>query len=285
VGGTKRSFGWLAFVVSLLLPGAGHAMRSRPLRASGWAAAHLFVSFATVLLASLTLSAFVWGALLLGVVYLACAVDAGRGAPALERARLGAWLVFTAALVLLCVVAPVPLAFVARRAIEAFKVPSAAMCPTLVAGDHIFADKAVYRSRAPERGDIVIYQGESADFVKRVVAVAGDEVEVRGENLILNGRAVPKTSSPSEACEGASLFEEELGTRHSIAIDRSSGGTDDFKGRVPEGKVFVLGDNRSSSHDSRHHGPIALDAVKGRVLRLWLRTENGVQKLRWEPVH
>jgi signal peptidase I len=256
-------------------------MRSRPLRASAWLVAQFGVCLGTVLAASQTLGALAWGALSLFIVYVACAVDAGLTAPATDRASSGSWMLFTGALILVAIVGPVFLSFLLRRSVEAFKVPSGSMCPTLVPGDHVFADKTVYRSHAPERGDVVIYRGEeNTDFVKRVVAIAGDEVELKADQLILNGKAVRNTASSGEICEGASAFEEELGNRHSIAIDPSLHG-DDFKGRVPEGTVFVLGDNRSNSHDSRHHGPIRTDSVIGKVTRLWLRADGP----RWEPVH
>jgi signal peptidase I len=256
-------------------------MRSRPLRASAWLLAHFAVGLATVLIARLTLGVLVWGALALFIVYVACAVDAGLTAQADDRASGGKWLVFTVALVFVGAVAPVVLSLLLRLSVEAFKVPSGSMCPTVIPGDHVFADKTVYRSRPPERGDVVIYAGdENTDFVKRVVAVGGDDVEITADKLILNGKAVPKTARSGEACEGASPFEEELGSRHSIAIQPSGSGHD-FKGRVPEGTLFVLGDNRSNSHDSRHHGPISIESVKGKVTRLWLRADAP----RWEPVH
>ena len=100
-----------------------------------------------------------------------------------------------------------------------------------------------------------------------------------GAGHAMRSRPLRASACSGEVCEGASAFEEELGNRHSIAIDPSLHG-DDFKGRVPEGKVFVLGDNRSNSHDSRHHGPIRTDSVIGKVTRLWLRADGP----RWEPV-
>jgi signal peptidase I len=258
-------------------------MRSRPFRASAWLLAHLVASLAVALLASLTLSTLFWSPCLILIVYLACAVDAGRTAPASERPSTRAWLVFAIGLVLIGVVAPVFVSLLLRRSVEAFKIPSGAMCPTLIVQDHVFVDKTVYRSRGPERGDIVVYSyNEREDFVKRVVAVAGDEVELRDNQLILNGQTVPQTETAGEACEGASLFEEELGTQHSIAFDDHP--SVDFKGRVPEGTVFVLGDNRNNSMDSRSTGPVPLSGVKGRVVRLWLRTEKERSELRWDPV-
>ena len=142
--------------------------------------------------------------------------------------------------------------FVRPYVVEAFRIPSESMVPTLEIGDRVLANKFVYRFSEPERGDIVVFDsiGEDDDqtLIKRVVGVAGDEIQVRNGDLYVNG----------EAQEEPYLNEE-------IPSAASYGPT-----VVPEGHVFVMGDNRGNSADSRVFGPLPLENLKGAAfMRFW----------------
>ncbi len=135
--------------------------------------------------------------------------------------------------------------------VEAFRIPTESMVPTLEVGDRVFVNKFVYRYFEPERGDIVVFDslaGDGQTLIKRVVGLPGDTVEVQDNLLLVNG----------EPQEEPYLNEE-------FPSVGSYGPTE-----VPQGHVFVMGDNRGNSGDSRVFGPVPLDYVKGEAfLRFW----------------
>jgi signal peptidase I len=171
------------------------------------------------------------------------------------------------------------------RVVEAFKIPSAAMLPSLAPGDHVFVDKT---KRDPARGEAVVFAypdpdpaAAPMDFVKRVVAIAGDRVEFEADLPIINGWQVPTCVVGRHRLDdgnGAKPGEfrvEFLGERpYLIWLDdvRYSGRQGPFV--VAPGEVWVLGDNRRNSSDSRtwrdgQGAGVPLRNVKGRLLVVW----------------
>ncbi len=192
--------------------------------------------------------------------------------------------------------------------VEAFKIPSGSMIPTLRVGDHIFVNKFSYGLRMPftkwwfwergdpQRGDVVVFmfpEDESKDFIKRIVAVPGDTMELRRQELIVHdadGRRVPiqRTVSPEpfryvshdpggEGQVQAVAVREEVGDADYTILYRPNSERGDFGPiQVKPGHVFVLGDNRDNSHDARYWGPfgdgsiqVPIDNIKGRALFIW----------------
>ena len=142
--------------------------------------------------------------------------------------------------------------FVRPFVVEAYRIPTESMVPTLEVGDRVLANKFVYRFTEPERRDIVVFDSVDEDddqtLIKRVVGVAGDEIQVQGGVLYVNG----------EAQDEPYLNDADL----------SRG----FYGPtvVPEGHIFVMGDNRANSADSRIFGPLPLENLKGEAfVRFW----------------
>ncbi len=132
--------------------------------------------------------------------------------------------------------------------LESFLVIGYSMEPTLHNGERLFVNKLVYRIREPQRGDIVVFRypfNPSRDFIKRVVAVAGETVEIREGRVFVDGRFLmePYVQSQDFATHPAVL--------------------------VPPGHVYVLGDNRRNSEDSRVFGPFPTRYVKGRAFLLY----------------
>lgn len=132
---------------------------------------------------------------------------------------------------------------------EPFAITTASMDPTLKVGDSALATKFAYRFAEPERGDVVLFEGpDGAPTIKRVVGVAGDKIAVRDGVLFVNGE---KTR------EGY--------VDYNLTDSTFFGPTD-----VPEGHVYVMGDNRSNSLDSRSYGPVPEADLLGEVsLRAW----------------
>ena len=154
--------------------------------------------------------------------------------------------------------------------IQAFKIPSGSMIPTLVIGDHILVNKFLYGTKIPfsetmvleftkpEKGDIIVFkypEDPSRDFIKRVVAVEGDVVESKNKAIYVNGK---QTSEPY--------------TQHTDNSIRPMGiePRDNFGPLiVPRNKFFVMGDNRDQSYDSRYWGYVDRKDIKGKALILY----------------
>jgi signal peptidase I len=166
------------------------------------------------------------------------------------------------------------LALVVRSSlVEAFWVPSGSMLPTIQIGDHLFVNKLAYGLRLPligtkvvnfgelHRGDIVVFVSPTdgtTDLIKRVVAVAGDTVEIRAKHLYVNGQEV--------VYPGANFLDPRL---------RGSPRDDFGPTAVPPGRFFVLGDNRDQSYDSRYWGFADVDTIKGRATFIYWSRDGG----------
>jgi signal peptidase I len=150
------------------------------------------------------------------------------------------------------VVWAVVMAFLARSfLIQAFRIPSGSMEDTLLVGDFLFVNKFLYGPqipftkvrlpgiREPRPGDVIVFQfpDQKDDFIKRCVAVEGQTVEVRGSTLLIDG-----------------VEQDEAFTKH-VYGGRLAGRVGHFGPiTVPEGQLFMMGDNRDNSSDSRVHG-------------------------------
>ena len=157
--------------------------------------------------------------------------------------------------------------------IEAFSVPAWSMAPTIQNGDRVLADKTAYLGSDPERGDVVLFMnpdGRRQNYIKRVVAVAGDTVEIRDGQVYVNDevlerREVRKASfNTGDGPSSGAVFVEKIdGSEYEIFVAEAAGG-DFAKITVPKYCCFVLGDNRNGSRDSRDFGPIPLSSVRGK---------------------
>ena len=154
-------------------------------------------------------------------------------------------------LVILLVSFALVFGFVRPFVVEAFYIPSESMIPTLRVGDRVLVNKFIYRFAEPARGDIIVFEsveGGSEDLIKRVVGVPGDKISVRGGRLLVNG----------EPQREPYVYKK--------YPDRSSSAPT----TVPEDHVFVMGDNRANSRDSRYFGTVPERKIEGEAfLRFW----------------
>jgi signal peptidase I len=204
------------------------------------------------------------------------------------------------------------LVFAVRSSIiEAFKIPSGSMIPTLLVGDYIFVNKFAFglhfpfaewisdepvtliHRDGPKHGDIIVFKypkNPSIYFIKRVIGVAGDKIELREKVLYINDHEMTQTQLPSDEeakilkdvdesrTHGASLkvYTENLdGVKHWIMLDQSGqnniGVTSNFGPViVPADSLFCMGDNRDFSNDSRFWGFVPMRNVKGKALFIWM---------------
>jgi signal peptidase I len=181
----------------------------------------------------------------------------------------------------------VPLALTLRFfVIEAFKIPSASMAPAIAMGDHVFVKKLAYGAGAktlPPRGDVIVFQHPDpttppADYVKRVIGLPGDTIRTEGPKLFVNGWEVPSCDVgviPDPGRPGHTLWAAvEYLDGAAYVVVHDEGHFSDGEWRVGPGEVFVVGDNRENSADSRSFfigkgGGVPLDHVKGLVWIIW----------------
>jgi signal peptidase I len=172
--------------------------------------------------------------------------------------------------------------FIRTFVIQAYKIPSGSMKPTLQIGDHILVSKFNYGVKlpfirstlipigTPHRGDIVVFiypEDRSKDFIKRLVGLPGDTIEIRDKTILLNGLPWSDT--------------------HGVYVDNTiiPGAVqprDNFGPvRVPEGSIFVMGDNRDESYDSRFWGFVNMKDVLGKALIIYWSWNHEDTWVRW----
>lgn len=156
---------------------------------------------------------------------------------------------------------------------QAYKIPSGSMLPILLIGDHVLTNKYIYRFSEPTRGDIVIFpfpKKPDLDYIKRVVAVGGDTLEIVDKIVYVNEKQ---------------LVEPYVIHTDSEILPSSVSPRDNFGPiTIPENNVFVLGDNRNSSYDSRFWGPVKQDTVKDRVELIYWSWDKEEETARWERI-
>jgi signal peptidase I len=154
-------------------------------------------------------------------------------------------------LVILVVSFALVFGFVRPFVVEAFWIPSGSMIPTLQINDRVLVNKFIYRFMEPSRGDIVVFESvddPDTDLIKRVVGLPGDRVAVRSGRLVVNGEP-QKEPFTNKKLPDTSFFAATP---------------------VPKDHVFVMGDNRANSQDSRVFGPLPKKNIEGEAfLRFW----------------
>jgi len=207
-------------------------------------------------------------------------------------------------------IAAVVALFIRQFVVEAFKIPSGSMIPTLDIGDHLLVNKFVYGPRipftdiriftwkAPKRGEIIVFkypENESKNFIKRVVGLPGDKIEIKKGILFINDQPVPviaqgvfkekeQVDSPSYY-EKPKHFEERLGiVKHEIQYLRDQSSYDFGPKLVPAESVFVMGDNRDNSQDSRVWGFVKFEKILGRALIIYWSWDGDDRWVRWERI-
>jgi signal peptidase I len=172
--------------------------------------------------------------------------------------------------------------FIRTFVIQAFKIPSGSMKPTLLVGDHILVNKFIYgikipfirttlmSVKEPSQGDIVVFiypEDRSKDFIKRVIAVGGDTVLIRNKQIHVNG----------------TLYRDDVGVyTDPLVIPGSMQPRDNFGPvKVPPGTLFVMGDNRDQSYDSRFWGFVDMKDVMGKAFIIYWSWDSNESNARW----
>lgn len=172
--------------------------------------------------------------------------------------------------------------FIRTFTFQAFKIPSGSMESTLQVGDHIMVNKFIYGIRLPfvnkviipiknpKRGDIIVFiypVDPGKDFIKRVIGVAGDTVEIKQKKVFINGQPVPDLHA-------------QFTDNYSMAANLKP--RDNFGPiTIPEDNLFVMGDNRDHSLDSRFWGMVDLKAVRGKAVIIYWSWDSDNWRVRW----
>ena len=275
------------------------------------------LDFSAVLLGITVLTGLVWGVdvLLFAPVRAAAARAAGRDAALVREPGTVDYArsFFPVALVVL---------LLRSFVFEPYRIPSDSMMPTLLDGDFIIVNKYAYGLRLPvlnrkvvaigepQRGDVVVFRwpvDPSVNFIKRLIGLPGDHVEVHDNLILINGKPVPFYVGPKRYNDGCyvnmSLAREQLGTHEHeaifcpVALDRAPVlpgcnrsntrgyvcGDEDapgglrappFVGDVPPGHYLMMGDNRDNSDDGRSWGYVPEENLVGKATRIWFN---------WDP--
>ncbi len=203
---------------------------------------------------------------------------------------------------------PVILAVLVLRSfiVEPFRIPSGSMMPTLLAGDFILVNKFAYGIRLPvvdakiipvglpERGDVLVFRypkNPSIDYIKRVIGLPGDKVAYYNKQLFINGEPATQTGlgvydavGAGVSMAGAQVRGEDLtGVQHNILIDTQRG-TIEGEFQVPEGRYFVMGDNRDNSNDSRYWGFVPEENLVGRAFMIWMNWDATASGVTWSRI-
>ena len=166
--------------------------------------------------------------------------------------------------------------------IQAFKIPSRSMVPTLLVGDQILVNKFIYGVKIPflrqtiipvsnpKRGDIVVFiypNDRSKDFIKRVIGVAGDKIEIKNKKIFINDK---------KYSDSYGVYSDNLIYPSTIQPRDNFGPV-----TVPQGSLFVMGDNRDESSDSRYWGFVDLKDVEGKAFIIYWSWDREDNTLRW----
>jgi len=167
--------------------------------------------------------------------------------------------------------------------VQAFKIPSRSMVPTLLVGDHILVNKFIYGVKVPflrktiipitnpQRGDIVVFiypNDRSKDYIKRVIGVSGDKIEIKNKIIFINGK---------QYSDAYGIYSD------NVIYPGSMQPRDNFGPvTVPPESLFVMGDNRDESADSRFWGFVDLKDVEGKAFIIYWSWNREETNLRWQ---
>ncbi|MBA2848319.1 signal peptidase I [Thermosulfuriphilus ammonigenes] len=175
--------------------------------------------------------------------------------------------------------------FIRTFIVQAFKIPSGSMIPTLLVGDHILVNKFIYGVRnpltretwipfkTPQRGDVIVFiypLDRHKDFIKRVIGIGGDIVEIINKQVYVNGRPLEE---PYVIHTDPKIIPGNIQPRDNMPPVR-----------VPPGYLFVMGDNRDQSYDSRFWGFVPLKDVKGKAFVIYWSWDREHFRIRWRRI-
>jgi len=267
----------LAGGLQFLSPGLGHLYSGRPLRGLTF----YFLSLGVLLfsfLAFLVLSAPL-NLVVLVVITLATMIfsifDALRSArnadPNYRLARYNRWYIYILILIAVTLVGRLESGCIVTYVAQAFRIPTESMEPTLLMGDQIVVNRAMYAFCEPKRGDVAAFRMPNQPqtiLLKRIVALPGETIEIRDKSVLVNGKILtePYARTHPQANSNAAFLDSLPPTR------------------IPDGTYFLMGDNRDNSLDSRAFGPVRKDWLLGELQMIYLSMDPKSGAIRWNRI-
>lgn len=256
-----------ALLPFFLAPGVGHYWLGSHRAARRWALAHALCVFGLVIACTGSYTRLIAiGVPIPAAILLATSIDTFRGrlgiSPPLGRVLAYALVEAT--------FYGTPGVFVSHFFVSAYKIPSGSMYPSSAEGDSILVSRV---TRIPKRGDAIAFRYLKKEYIKRVIGIGGDTVEVRDNVVIINGRALAEQALPDPCTTepGCRIQQEQIdGNVYAIAVSAAPSPIASIPPqRVESDYVFLLGDNRDLSYDSRQFGPIPVQDIVGYVEYVW----------------
>lgn len=259
----------LATLANLFLPPLGHIYTGQ-----AWRGICLVIGFGVISTAALycatqpvgvagLLVSALFPAFGILVVIADAALIARRQRSEFRLKRYNRWYVYLVAFVLFQGISTIFFSVLEAAVVTAYSVYGTAMEPTLLASDRVMADNWTLRTRSPRRGEIVAFRPPhrpETPFIKRIVALPGETIEIRHSQVYIDGKV---------------LHEPYL--QRAWRDDRP-------EERVPAGHLFVMGDNRDNSSDSRSWGTVPRDHVSGVVRTVYFSWDRATSRIRWECI-
>jgi signal peptidase I len=261
---------WFALFLSKILPGLGQLYNRQ------WLKVLLFII--GLIIISVTVQFHYLFSLLFLPLSLSALIDAFDSAARMNGSeqRLSDQVstgikVFVVAVILF---EAVPLGdFIRAHFIQAYTMPSGSMLPTLAIGDHIYINKEIQGKGPVRRGDVIVFVyplDRSKDYIKRVIAGGGDTVEIRDKRIFLNGSPC---DDPYGVYKDKNIFPASIMSRDNFGPVI-----------VPANAVFVLGDNRDWSNDSRFWGFVDLKDIRGKAIKIYWSWDSDNGSVRWDRI-
>lgn len=285
---------WLAAAMAGVLPGFGQLYNGQVNRAIWLFILFAFLSIPGIALIALYLPAgWMMPTLIIGLsatlsLWIFGIIDAYRTARKSAHYKRHSWQV--SGCYLLVFIAfnlfffPAMIGYVREHQVSTFSIPSSSMEPSVLAGDYIFADK---RYNCPEckqkvkRGDIAIFvypNDRTTYYIKRIIGLPGDHLLLAGNDISVNGVRLKQSQNKDG---NPDLLQESIDGRYwTVQHDAEEKPAPAQELTVPAGSVYVLGDNRDATKDSRHYGAVPLQDVVGKAHQVWFSKQGA--NLRWE---
>lgn len=274
---SRRRKWWAAALLTVLLPGLGQVYNGQVKKGLLffciiwlwfvvlWATAGLaFAPFNIIIPVLVFLSAYIY--------ILRDAIIIARRIGELYQLKIyNKWYLYLLAIVISALIqSPV----IKHTLIEAYKIPAGSMQPTLLVGDYILADKLTYRFKNPNQGDIIIFKfpgNLKQNYIKRLIATEGQVVEIRNKKVYVDGKLGVEPPNSKYTDQTASTI--------------GNPNRDNFGPyRVPKGHLFVMGDNRDNSYDSRFWGPLDRRLVLGKAKTIHWSWDSKTHSVRWNRI-